>query len=139
LTLRYLLDTNVISERLRPAPNRGIVERMRAHEEEIAAAAPVWHELVYGCNLLPPSRKRSAIEKFLYEVIVPSLPILPYDAAAAEWHGRERARLSREGRTPPFVDGQIAAIARTHDLEIVTTNPKDYLPFEGVRIRDWRS
>ena len=67
------------------------------------------------------------------------IPFFPYDAQAAEWHGKERARLAREGLTPPFVDGQIAAIARIHDLEIITANTKDYLPFEGIRVSDWRS
>jgi len=59
-------------------------------------------------------------------------------AAAAEWHARERARLTRAGTPPSFVDGQIAAIARIHDLEIVTTNGKRYEVFEGIRVRDWR-
>jgi tRNA(fMet)-specific endonuclease VapC len=67
------------------------------------------------------------------------IPIFPYEAAAAEWHGKERARLAREGLTPPFVDGQIAAIARIHDLEIITANTVDYLTFDGLRARDWRS
>ena len=139
MTLRFLLDKNVLSERLRPVPDEGIVREMRRHGEEIATASPVWHELVFGCSLLPPSRKRSAIEEFLHGVIAGSIPILPYDAAAAEWHGGERARLARGGRTPPFADGQIAAIAHVHDLEIITADVKHYLPFEGVRVRDWRS
>jgi tRNA(fMet)-specific endonuclease VapC len=138
LTPRYLIDTCVISERLKPAPDEGIVEKMRRHEGEIATGSPVWHELVYGCSLLPISKKRNAIEEYLLRVVAVGIPILPYDSQAADWHGKEQARLAREGQTPPFVDGQIAAIARIHDLEIITVNVKDYLPFEGVRIRDWR-
>ena len=68
-----------------------------------------------------------------------TVPILPYDASAAEWHASERARLTRLGRTPPFVDGQIAAVARLNGLEVVTTNVEDYLDFEGITVRDWRS
>lgn len=139
MSLRYLLDTGVISERLRPSPNRGIAAGMDRHGDEIALASPVWHELVFGCALLPPSRKRRAIERFLYEVVAPTLPILGYDSAAAEWHGRERARLAREGRPPPFVDGQIAAVAKVNDLAIVTMDVRDYLIFEGIEVRDWRS
>ncbi len=139
MSRRFLLDTNIISERLRPAPNRGIVDGMRRHEGECATASPVWHELLYGCYLLPPSRRRSAIEKYLHGVVAVGLPILDYDAEAAAWHAAERARLSRAGKTPRFADGQIAAIAKVHDLEIITTNLKDYLPFEGIRIRDWQT
>jgi tRNA(fMet)-specific endonuclease VapC len=43
------------------------------------------------------------------------------------------------GRTPPFVDGQIAAVARLNGLEVVTTNVEDYRDFEGITVRDWRS
>ena len=58
---------------------------------------------------------------------------------AAQWYGEERARLVRLGRTPPFVDGQIAAIAHVHGLEIVTVNLEDFGDFEGVGAVDWRS
>jgi len=136
---KFLLDTNVISECARPHPNRGIVERLERHELEIATAAPVWHELLFGCALLPRSKKRADLEAYLGDVVVGTLPILPYDAACAEWHGEERARLVRLGRTPPFVDGQIAAIAHVHGLEIVTVNLEDFGDFEGVRAVDWRS
>ena len=139
MSWKFLLDTNVLSERARPRPNRGIVERLERHELEIATAAPVWHELIFGCALLPRSKKRADLEMYLREAVAGSLPILPYDAACAEWHGEERARLIRLGRTPPFADGQIAAIAHVHGLEIVTVNLEDFGDFEGVRVVDWRS
>jgi tRNA(fMet)-specific endonuclease VapC len=70
-------------------------------------------------------------------VVAPSIPILPYDEAAADWHARERARLLSEGRKPPFADGQIAAIAKVHDLAIVTANVRDFEAFEGITVEDW--
>jgi tRNA(fMet)-specific endonuclease VapC len=39
------------------------------------------------------------------EVVAPTMPILPYDEQAAEWHAAERARLAGIGKTPPFADG----------------------------------
>ena len=48
------------------------------------------------------------------------MTILPYDHVAAAWHGVERARLEAEGTPAPFVDGQIAAIAKRNDLILVT-------------------
>jgi tRNA(fMet)-specific endonuclease VapC len=65
-----------------------------------------------------------------------SFPILPYDEASAAWHGEERARLESLGRTAPFVDGQIAAIAHVHGLTLVTANPRDFATFNGLRIED---
>jgi len=139
VTLRYLLDTNVLSEPLRPAPNPGIIDKLRAHQDEIATAAPVWHELLFGCHRLAASKKRRAIEEYLRQVVRPTLPILPYDTAAAGWHAAERARLTGLGKTPPFVDGQIAAIATTNNLVIITANVDDFLIFEGLQVEDWRS
>lgn len=65
------------------------------------------------------------------------VPILDYDRDAAEWHARERARLVSKGQTPPFVDGQIAAIAHIHDLILVTSNVQDFSRFKGVRVQSW--
>ncbi len=49
----------------------------------------------------------------------------------------ERARLGRSGRTPAFVDGQIAAVARVNDLVLVTGNLAHYRDFEGLVVEDW--
>jgi tRNA(fMet)-specific endonuclease VapC len=139
VTPRYLLDTNAISERARTRPNAGLVAQMERHERELATAAPVWHELIFGMHLLPASRRRSHLEAYLRDVIYATLPILPYDGAAAEWHGEERARLSRLGQPAPFVDGQIASIAVTNDLVLVTTNGQAFRGFRGLRVVNWRT
>jgi tRNA(fMet)-specific endonuclease VapC len=139
VTLRYLLDTNVLSEPLRVTPDEAVLEALRAHEGESATAAPVWHELLFGSQRLPRSRRRTLIERYFREVLASTLPVLPYDRKAAAWHAMERARLSKRGRTPPFVDGQIAAIAATNDLVLVTANPADFRRFRDLRVEDWRS
>ncbi|MDE0056775.1 MAG: hypothetical protein OXP07_01525, partial [Defluviicoccus sp.] len=97
----------------------------------------VWHELRFGCARLPPSRRRERIERYLDIVVIASFPVLEYDREAADWHARERARLSALGRTPPFVDGQIAAIAYVNDLFLVTKNMRDFERFRGLRLEVW--
>jgi tRNA(fMet)-specific endonuclease VapC len=136
VSARFLLDTTVLSEPLRPKPHPLLLANLQRHREELATAAVVWHELLFGCDRLPPSNKKAAIERYLSEVLA-LLSIFPYDTAAAEWHAAERARLSNEGRTPPYADGQIAAIARVNDLTIVTANVADYGSFQGIRVEDW--
>lgn len=138
MTPRYLLDTNVISEPLRPQPDQRTMARFRQHQSEIAIAAVVWHELWYGCSRLQTAARRTAIEQYLNEVVGVSLAILPYDEAAARWHAYERARLVAVGRTPPFADGQIAAIAATRQLTLVTFNTSDYSEFADLAVEDWR-
>ncbi|MCU0292714.1 MAG: type II toxin-antitoxin system VapC family toxin [Thermoanaerobaculaceae bacterium] len=135
----FLLDTDILSEPLRPAPDPALMLKLEEHDSELATASVVWHELVLGCRRLPPSRKRRAIETYLREVVEATIPILPYDGSAATWHAEERARLARIGAVPSFVDGQIAAIARVHDLVLVTSNTAHFTTFSGLRVVDWRA
>ena len=139
MSLAFLADTNVLSEPLRPRPDAGVLARLREHAAAVGTAAPVWHELWFGVSRLPASRRRRQLQAFLEDVAARGVPVLPYDAAAAQWHGQERARLASEGRTPPFVDGQIAAVAVTRGLVLVTANVRDYEGFEGLRVEDWRT
>ena len=137
MTIKYLLDTNVVSEPLRPKPSGAVIRKLQKHEQEIAIASVVWHELRFGVERLPSSRRREVIERYLEEVILPAIPILAYDRPAAEWHARERARLVASGETPSFADGQIAAIAHIYDLTVVTFNEADFRRFEGLRVTKW--
>jgi tRNA(fMet)-specific endonuclease VapC len=138
VSLKFLLDTNIVSEPLRPVPRPSVLRRLRRHEEEIAIPSIVWHELRFGVERLPPSARREALERYLEEVVLATIPILDYGHAAAEWHAVERARLTKRGETPPFVDGQIAALARANELILVTFNEEDFRRFQGLRVVTWR-
>lgn len=137
MSLRFALDTNIVSALFRPSPPRKLMARFQLHFGQCGLPSPVWHELRFGAESLPPSKRRDALEGFLSEFILPEVPILPYDRAAAEYHASERARLSRAGRTSPFVDGQIAAITAVLGLTLVTDNTADFQPFEDVRTVNW--
>jgi tRNA(fMet)-specific endonuclease VapC len=137
VTLHYLLDTGIVSAPVSKKPDPAIVERLKEHGPECAIAAPVWHELTYGCHRLPRGKRRSALEAYLRDVVRGSFANLPYDEAAAAWHGEERARLESLRKPVPFVDGQIAAIAHVHGLVLVTTNDKDFARFKGLVIESW--
>ena len=139
MSFTYLLDTNVLSEPAKPAPNPGVQQRLVEAEGTVATASLVWHELWFGCYRLPTSHRRRALRTYLRDVIAPHVPVLGYDDAAAARHAAERARLTVEGRTPSFVDGQIAAIAHVHALVLVTANVSDYESFDGLTIENWRS
>ncbi|WP_088242360.1 type II toxin-antitoxin system VapC family toxin [Calothrix rhizosoleniae] len=137
MSWRFLLDTNILSEPLRPIPNSNVMERLRQHENECVTTTIVYHELLFGCYRLTESKKRQTIEKYITEIIEPNIPLIPYDANAAKWHATERARLVKIGRTPSFADGQIAAIAKVNDLIIVTNNVSDYADFLELQIENW--
>ena len=137
MTIRYVLDTSIVSSPVSKKPNPSIVRKLDRHGHESAIAAPVWHELTYGCRRLPRGKRRAALESYLHDVLRASFPILPYDEIAATWHGHERARLEDLGRPVPYVDGQIAAIAHANGLILVTANVRDFTRFRGLPVEDW--
>jgi tRNA(fMet)-specific endonuclease VapC len=136
---RYLLDTNVVSEPLRVRPDENVLQHLRRFRSDCAIASVVWHELWFGCLQMPPSVRRNKIEYYLVETVKPSIPILPYDMEAATWHAEQRARLTTVGRTPPFLDGQIAAIAATQNLILVTFNEAHFIHFSHLQLENWRT
>ena len=139
--IRYLLDTNVISEPVKPAPSEAVLSRLRERSGEVALPSVAWHELIYGADRMDEDRRRSYLLEYLTEVVRPSMPILPYDAAAARWHGRARDLLEKEGLSTPFADGQIAGIAGAEGPTVVTENISDFQPFAdldgGIQVENW--
>jgi tRNA(fMet)-specific endonuclease VapC len=69
--------------------------------------------------------------------VVAGVRVLPYGERAARWHALERARLTAAGRPPPFLDGQIAAVAAVNDATVVSGNAAHFEPFEGLRVENW--
>lgn len=137
--MKYLLDTNVLSEGVKSVPDKLVLKKFEKHQHEIVTAAPVWHELQFGCHRLPKSRKREVIASFLNDIVKRTMLILPYDDRAAEWHAKERAGLSSKGMTPSFVDGQIAAISVVNGLILVTRNVDDFKHFQKLKIENWHT
>lgn len=132
----WLLDTNVLSEATRPAPHAGVMANLSRYENELAIAAPVWHELRFGWLRMPAGQRRDAIGRFVQDV-AGQLPVLPYDAQAARIHAELRVQRAQSGQTLAFVDGQIAAIAIAHGATLVTRNTRDFAELPGLRMVDW--
>ena len=105
MSARYLLDTSIVSSPISKVPNPEILKRLDAHGHECAIAAPVWHELTYGCQRLPEGKRRDALNTYLQDVVLTSFPVLSYDKNAATWHGQERARLDGLGKPAPYTEG----------------------------------
>ena len=135
--LSYLLDSNVLSEPSRPHPNIHVQSRLLAYRHVVCTAALVLHEMCYGLARMPDGRRKQALTRYLEQTVQQRLTILPYDREAALWHADERARLAAQGRTPPFIDGQIAAIAMVNYLTLVTRNTDDFADFVGLTVENW--
>lgn len=135
--MRFLLDTNIISEPFKLNPVASVMTKLQQHSTESAIAAVTWHELLYGFHRMVASRRKQQLEIYLFQTIQPNLPIFTYDQQAAAWFATERARLTALGSPPPYADGQIAAIATVNNLVLVTRNVDDYQSFLGLELENW--
>ena len=135
--LTYLLDTNILTEGSRQRPDPAVMSSIAESWSQAGTGAPILHELHYGVMRMPIGRRRKRLAEYYRRLFASSLPILPYDADAARWHAAERARLTADGRTPAFADGQIAAIAVTNGLTLVTRNLADYDGFADLVVENW--
>jgi len=138
MPMRYLLDTNVISELARNAPDPGVARALERHEVNCGLPAPVLEELHFGVARMVAVRKRAMLEHWL-AALTERIEVLPYDARAGSWLSRERARLIALGRPAPRADGEIAAIAVTQGLTLVTRNLGDVAGFDDLRVDDWHA
>ena len=136
MSLRFLLDANVLSEPTRKRPDAKVLEKLARFQSVMATASIVWNEMLAGAGELPASRKKELLQDYI-SGIPGAFPILPYDRAAAEWHAVELVRLKGLGRPAPFADGQIAAIAKVNSLALVTNNERDFRHFKDLEVVNW--
>ena len=80
--------------------------------------------------------RRESLWNYIHESVL-NLPVLDYDLKAAQWHAKERARLSNIGKTSAFVDGKIASIAYCNNLILVTNNVSYFEFFNDLRVENW--
>jgi tRNA(fMet)-specific endonuclease VapC len=136
---RFLLDTSIVSAAIWKVPDPGVLKKLGEHGGECAISAHVWHELRFGVARLPRGKRRGVLEAFLRDAVYPTLPILPYDERAAEWLAEERVRLEKAGKHTSVVDGQIAAVAASNGIPVVTANVADFSVFKGLVVHNWMS
>lgn len=124
-----ILDTNVVSEPLRPAPDQTVVDWLNAQEAETLYLTTVSiAELLAGVETLPAGRRRTALRRALAEELMPLFKsrILPFDTNAAEAFAQVHARARAKGNAISFADCAIASIARAHGFIVATRNVRDF-------------
>ena len=135
----YLLDTNVISELVKPEANKGFMEAFNRRADLCAICSVVWQEAVYGYELLPEGKRKEKIKQYL-DKISETFDVIPYDTFASEICGGIRARCREKGKTAAYSDSQIAATAIANGMVLITHNTEDYTPIAEVsslRFEDW--
>jgi len=125
----YLLDTNVISELMKPRPSRGVAEWIETTPEELLYLSVITiGEIRKGIDLLDEREpKRAALQSWLDRDVRVRFSgrLLAFDAGAAERWGQVEAFAQRQRQTLPTVDAQLAATALHHGLTFVTRNTDD--------------
>lgn len=134
---QFLLDSNALSEPTKPKPRTVVVDWLNEHLADCSTCSIVWYELQKGVSTLPAGANRKKLESFLLSLEQSPMAILPYDKKAADWQAAEFARLKSIGKTPPFADAQIAAIAAVNKLTLVTLNQADFKNFKGLKLKSW--
>jgi len=125
--LRFLLDTNIVSEVRKPKPHGGVLAWFKAHQNDyLATPAIALFELQMGIeNLRPQDALRAQSFDLWLDRIASGSNVLPLDAAAA----REAARLMTNKPMNLIADAMIAAIARVNGLTVATRNIRDFKQF----------
>ena len=124
----FLLDTNVVSELVKPKPDDRVRHWIEETNESILFLSVLTlGEIRNGVQRLRSGRRRGRLESWL-QVDLPSRfqdRILPIDSAIADRWGRVSAIAAAKGKPVPVIDGLLAATAIHHNLTLVTRNSSD--------------
>lgn len=127
-----LLDTNVVSEPLRPAPEARVVEWLDAQPlETLYLSAMTVAELRAGVALLPAGKRRNTLNEYLKKRVLPSFVgrVLPFDLACTNAYAEALATARKAGSGIETADACIAAVAVANGLTVAT---RDTSPFQAA-------
>jgi tRNA(fMet)-specific endonuclease VapC len=135
LVARYLLDTNTVIALMKGADD--VARRVRQLDPaELTLCAPVEAELWFGVARSDPARQAHNRKALL--TLLDWLPSLPFAGEATVLFGEIRAYLARQGKPIGPYDLQIAAIARFHELTVVTRNVREFERVPGLSVENWQ-
>lgn len=138
--MSFLLDTNVVSEWVKPQPNEGVVRWLyEADEDFLFLSVITLAELRFGVERLTPGARRSRLDGWIREELTERFEgrILPVDQGVAEVWGRMQADSAAQGRRMSQMDCFLAATAKIHGLTLVTRNREDFSGFAEELVNPW--
>lgn len=139
--MAFLLDTNVISETVRPRPDKTVLDWIESQiPSDLFLAAQTLGELVRGARRVKEQARREQFERWIQQDLARQFDgrILPFDASTAAVWGCLMGDGDRAGRRPSAADAQIAAAAIQHDLTLVARNVKDFRNFDIRLLDPWQ-
>ena len=139
--MAFLLDTNVISETVKPRPDKTVHGWIELQiPSDLFLAAQTMGELVRGARKVREQARREQFERWIEQDLARQFDgrVLPFDASTAAVWGRLMGDGDRAGRRPSAADAQIAAVAIQHDLTFVTRYVKDFQNFDIRLLDPWQ-
>ena len=136
-----ILDTNLVSETLRPQPDQAVAQWMASiPNSELFITAISAAELLYGVAILPPGRRRDTLGRRIEEILTTAFSsrMLPFDTDAAKSFAEIGAKRRRQGRPIEKLDAQIAAIVASKGATLATRNVRDFADCGIDLIDPWR-
>ena len=124
--MRFLLDTNIISEVAKPRPNARVLNWLMAHEVASGIPSMAVAERYQGAHNAPAEQRvrlLAEVDQFIREF---GDTVVPFDAEAARVWGEYVSRPTLKLKPRSYPDTQIAAIALSRGLTVVTRNTKDF-------------
>lgn len=138
--MSFLLDTNVVSEWVKPKPDRGVVAWLEGVDEDAVFLSVVTFAELRRCvDRLPTGRRRDQLDIWVRDELPLRFTgrVLMVDEAVAEAWGRLTARSAASGRVLSAMDGFIAATAAVHALTLVTRNDGDFRHVLPAIVNPW--
>lgn len=140
--MRYLLETNVISEWIKPRPDPGVVAWLDAADEHaLHLSVLAFAEIRLGIELLPQGQKRTRIRAWLDDDLAARFEgrIIDIDHAIADAWAQIVARGRARGAAPPVLDAFLAATALVHRMTLVTRNERDLADLDVPVLNPWQT
>lgn len=138
--MRYLLDTCVLSEFVKPGPEKRVVAWLDSVDiDRQYISALTLGEIQHGVSRLPASNRRARLDEWLHGFIAEQFAaqVLPLDASICLAWGQLVARLEAQGKTMAIVDSLIAATASFHRMTLVTRNVSDFRHVDIGLLNPW--
>jgi predicted nucleic acid-binding protein len=136
----FLIDTNVVSEWVRPRPDPRVVAWFaESDEDRVFLSVVTLAELRHGVARLSESRRRNRLDEWLRHELPLRFEsrVLPIDAVVAGAWGEIMAEREKRGRPMSTMDAFIAATARVHRLTLVTRNAADFAGTVPTIVNPW--
>ena len=140
--MSYLLDTNIVSEWVKPRPEPKVVSWLAdIDEDRVFLSIATLAELRHGVERLPASRRRTRLDEWLRHDLPARFEgrVLPIDETIAAAWGTIVARREAKGRPIGVMDAWLAATAETHELTLVTRNAADFRDAVTAILDPWAS